>query len=136
MEFTRPLPVPTPRSRPFWDALKENRIMIQRCRDCDGWVFYPRSNCSHCLGDRLEWKQVTGEGEVYSCTVARTPTAPHFAAERPQLIAVIQLKEGVRLNSVMVNVNAEDLRVGMQVEPVFDTRFAGCTLLHFEPARA
>ena len=57
----KPLPLPTPVTRPFWEGLAEGRICVQRCRDCDQWVFYPRSHCSHCLSDRLEWREVSGD---------------------------------------------------------------------------
>jgi uncharacterized OB-fold protein len=46
---------------------------------------------------------------------------------------VVELKEGVRLNTVMVNVSPEDLKVGMRVKPVF-FQLADTTLLYFEPS--
>ncbi|MDH3684244.1 MAG: zinc ribbon domain-containing protein, partial [Acidimicrobiia bacterium] len=72
-------PVPTPTSQPFWDALADGRVLIQRCLQCDTWVYYPRARCSHCLSDSLEWTEVSGEGTVYTFTVARQPTTPAFA---------------------------------------------------------
>jgi uncharacterized OB-fold protein len=65
--------------------------------------------------------------------VAQQPTAPQFVGEEPQLIGVVELKEGVRLNTVMVNVSPEDLKVGMRVKPVF-FQLADTTLLYFEPS--
>ena len=104
MESIRPLPIPTPNSEPFWDGLANHQVMLQQCDDCDAWVFYPRSHCSGCLSPNLTWKQVSGNGTLYSFTVARRPTAPQFVDEIPQLIVVVELSEGVRLNSVMVNI--------------------------------
>ena len=106
---------------------------VQQCDDCSSWVFYPRNHCSHCLSPNLTWKTVSGEGEVYSFTIARSPTAPQFAGEEPQYIAVIELNEGIRLNSVLTEVNEADIKVGMKVVPVFH-RERDATLLYFKPA--
>ena len=129
-----PMPVPTPTSQPFWDGLAQGKVMLQRCADCQQWVFYPRSHCSACLSDQLQWQEVSGHGEIYSFTIARRPTAPQFAGMEPQYIAVVELDEGVRLNSVVVNVQAEQLAVGMRVRPVFVSDLGEQTLLYFEPA--
>ncbi|MEQ8485132.1 MAG: Zn-ribbon domain-containing OB-fold protein [Pseudomonadales bacterium] len=132
--LAKPMPHPTPVSRPFWDGLMAGRVMIQRCGDCDAWVFYPRSRCHHCLSDRLDWRQVSGAGTLYTFTIARQPTAPFFADEVPQRLAVVELDEGVRLTSTLVDVADEDVRVGMRLRPVFDRVADEVTLLRFAPA--
>lgn len=130
----KPLPVPTPVTRPFWDGLAERRIRIQRCLDCERWVFYPRSHCSHCLSERLEWREVSGAATLYTFTVTRQPTAPFFADEVPQRLAVVQLDEGVRMTSTLVGVADADIRIGMRLKPVFDVVSADVTMLRFAPA--
>ena len=132
-DFVKPLPVPTPTSRPFWDGLNAGKIVIQRCTECSTWVFYPRSRCSNCLSANLAWQEVSGAGVLYTFTLARQPTAPHFAEEVPQKLAIVELAEGVRMTSTLVNVDAADIRVGMKLKPVFDKQ-AGVTLLRFQPA--
>jgi len=137
MELSRPLPVPTPTTQPFWDGVAQHQVKLQQCDDCQGWVFYPRTNCPHCLSSSLTWRDVTGEATIYSYTVAYRPTAPHFVDEIPQLIAVVELKEGVRMNTIIVNANPEELKVGLAVKPCFKDFFTdkeGQTLLCFEPA--
>ena len=131
----KPLPVPTPTSQPFWDALRQHRVRIQHCARCERWVYYPRSHCPYCLGPGLEWRDVSGEGTLYTFTIARTPTAPPFADEVPQKLAVVELDEGPRLTSTLVNVEPEQIKVGMRVRPVFDDLDeAEVTLLRYEPA--
>jgi uncharacterized OB-fold protein len=135
MEPDRPLPEPTPVTRPFWDGLREHRVRLQKCRACGGWVFYPRAACSHCLSPELDWVDVSGLGTLYTYTVARVPTAPQFAADVPQLIAVVQLDEGVRLTTTLVGVDPAQVKVGMRVAPVFDdSAGGGVTLLRYRPA--
>lgn len=133
-EFRKPLPAPTPVSGPFWNGLRQGKVLIQRCDDCDAWVFYPRSRCSSCLSQRLRWHEVSGFGTLYTFTIARQPTAPHFADDTPQFIAVVELDEGVRLTTNLVKVEESDIRVGMRVRPWFDRGSKGITLLKYQPA--
>jgi len=129
-----PRPVPIDVTRPFWDGLAADEIRLQRCRDCGSWVFYPRPRCTTCLSDALDWRTASGRATVYSFTIARQATHPAFAAEVPQLLAIVELDEGVRMTSTLVDVAPEDLRVGLAVEPVFDHGTDGVTLLRFRPA--
>lgn len=134
VDFTKPLPAPTPTSAPFWDALKDGIVKLQKCEDCETWIFYPRNRCSNCLSDKLQWHEVPGTGCVYTFTIARQPTSPHFASEVPQRLAVVELDEGVRLTTTLVNVADSDIHVGMRVRPFFDPVSDDITLLRYQPA--
>ena len=126
-------PVPTPTSQPFWDGLADGRVLIQRCLQCDTWVYYPRARCSHCLSDSLEWIEVSGEGTVYTFTVARQPTTPAFAEVVDPIIAVVELDEGVRVTTSLEGVDPADVRVGMRVCPVFAPAEDGGWILRHQP---
>ncbi len=131
----KPLPTPTPTSQPFWDALSEHKVRIQYCPACEEHIYYPRAHCPHCLSRDLEWREIAGTGTVYTYTIARRPTAPPWADDVPQQIAVVELDEGPRLTTELVNVAPEDIQVGLRVKPVFeDHAEAGVTLLMYEPA--
>jgi uncharacterized OB-fold protein len=131
----KPLPVPTPTSQPFWDALRANEVRLQQCLSCDAFIFYPRSNCPSCLSADLAWRSVSGAGTIYTFTIARRPTAPPFADEVPQLIAVVELDEGPHITTTLVSVEPAEIEIGMRVKPVFDA-IAGTnvTLLRYAPA--
>jgi uncharacterized protein len=129
-----PRPEPTPTTAPFWDALRDERVLLQRCERCGAWVHHPRVRCSTCLSDALTWHEVPGTGVVHTFTVARYPTAPPFATEVPQLLAVVELDEGVRMTTTLVDVEPESVCVGLAVVPVFDHGSDGRTLLRFRPA--
>ena len=133
MTVEKPRPQPTPVSQPFWDALRDERVALQRCDDCGRWVHYPRSRCPACLSDRLTWTGVDGLGTVYTFAVAEQPTAPPFADEVPQLLAIVELTEGVRLSTTLVDVEPATISIGMPVAPVFDHGHDGLTLLRFRP---
>ncbi len=129
----KPRPEPTPVSQPFWDSLRDERVELQRCDDCGRWVYYPRSRCPGCLSDRLTWTAVDGLGTVYTFTVAEQATAPPFADEVPQLLAIVELSEGVRVSTTLVDVDPGAVTVGMAVSPEFDHGDDGVTLLRFRP---
>ncbi len=131
----KPYPVPTPTSRPYWDGLREHKLRLQRCRDCQKPIHYPRSNCPRCLGEKLEWFEVSGDGTLYTYTIARRATAPQFEDEVPQIIAVVELDEGPRMTTTLTNVAESEIKVGMRVRPVFDDIDGrDVTLLRYEPA--
>jgi uncharacterized OB-fold protein len=125
--------VPTPTSRPFWDGLAGGEVRLQHCTACDGWVFYPRTRCPHCLSADLEWRRVSGEATLYTWTLCRRPTAPHFADAVPFVLAVVELAEGVRMTTTIVDAEADALRAGMALRPVIDDAGA-VPLLRYAPA--
>lgn len=132
----KPLPFATPTSAPFWEGLRRGEVRLQRCEACRAWVFYPRTHCPECLSPKLAWQTVSGRGQVHTFTIARLPTAPFFADETPQLLAIVELDEGVRIPSTLVGIAPEAVSIGMRVVPVFEATEGGeAVLLRFGPAR-
>lgn len=134
--LTRPMPVKTPVSAPFWDALAEHRIRIQYSPSADRYVFYPRILAPGTLADDLEWREISGAGSLYTFTVATRPVSPHFVDAVPQTVAIVQWDEGPRFSTEIVNAEPADLVPGMRVSPFFfDYPDHDITLLRYEPAR-
>jgi uncharacterized protein len=128
----KPFPVPTERSKPFWDSLKAHRIDIQQCDDCGHWFYYPRLHCPRCMSAALSWKTVSGDGELLTYTITHIPTLPELADEMPQKLAVVRLDEGPHLNTTLVGLGADEISIGMRVKPVFDDLVPGeVTLLRY-----
>ena len=133
--FTRPMPIPTPTTKPFWDGLAEHRIRIQYSPSSDRYVFYPRVLAPGTLADDLHWREISGAASLYTFTVAYRPVAPHFAGDVPQILAVVQWDEGPRFSTEIVNADPADVHVGMRLRPVFfDYPEDGVTMLRYEPA--
>ncbi len=132
--WNKPLPQATALSAPFWDGLKAHEVRIQQCEDNGHWLFYPRSHCPVCGSRRLAWRRVSGEGTLYTYTIARVPTLPEFSDEMPQMLAVVKLDEGPQLNTTLVGTGESALRVGLRVRPVFDERPGDVTLLRYTAA--
>lgn len=129
--YEKPLPVIDPGTKPFWDAAREHRLMIPKCRDCGEYHFYPRELCPHCHSDQLDWTDVSGEGEVYSYTVARRPAGPAFADDVPYVIAMIALAEGPRMLTNIVVGDVEEVAIGSKVKVHFDDVTEAVTLPKF-----
>ena len=135
MTWNKPLPHPTTISAPYWEGLKAHEVRLQQC-DKGHWLFFPRTHCPTCGSRQLSWRAVSGEGTLYSFTVARVPTLPEFTDEMPQLLAVVELQEGVHINTTMVGVEPSQLQIGQRVRPVFDERPGSVTLLRYTPVES
>ena len=130
----KPLPQPDAESREFWEDVKARRLMLQRCRACGRFRFYPRAVCPHCLSGDFERVTASGKGSLYSFTVCHRPAAEAFAANVPYVVALVDLDEGVRLMSNLIGCPPGQARVGMHVEVVFEDASPDITLYKFTPA--
>ena len=99
---TRMEPPVTALTEPFWDATRDQRLLIQWCTAHDHGVFYPREMCPISLEPTLEWREASGRGTVYSYTIESKPMFPGMRAMAPYVIALIDLDEGVRMLSNVV----------------------------------
>ena len=116
-----------PENRPFWEAAARNRLLLKRCAACSQLHFYPRVRCPFCMSERTEWVESSGRGRLYAFTVVRkapTPTAP----------AVIELDEGVRLTSVVLDADVHALAIGDPVQVDFRRGAEGMELAFTTPA--
>jgi uncharacterized OB-fold protein len=129
--WTRPLPQPSELTRPFWDGCREQRLLIQRCQTCLGYVFIPQAFCPKCLGSSLDWVQAAGTGSVVTFTVVWRPQTPAF--EVPYVIAVVQLDEGVDLLTNLIEVEPGAVSIGMRVTVRFVSAGPDLALPFFTP---
>jgi uncharacterized OB-fold protein len=134
IQYQKPLPEPSAISAPFWEGLRGGELRLQRCIECGRYVFYPRSVCPHCLSDRLEWTNASGLGRVYSYTVVHRAMNPAFASEVPYVFAIVELDEGIRVTTNIVNCGSDEVRVDMPVKATYDSVTRTVALLKFEPA--
>jgi uncharacterized OB-fold protein len=131
----KPVPEPTPVSAPYWDGLRDRKIRIQYSPSTDRYVFYPRVLAPGSLSDDLEWRTISGRATLYTFSVAAyRATAPPWADNLPQILAIGEWEEGVRFSTELVNVEAAQIAVGMPLRPVFVDVAAGVTLLKYTAA--
>lgn len=99
---SKPDPLVNNWARPFWDGTREEKLLIQKCTDCQKHIFYPRMACPFCFSDNLEWVKASGKGSIYSFTVVESNAPSPFVPDMPFVIAVVILEEGVRMLSNIV----------------------------------
>ena len=132
----KPVPIVNPWVKPFWDAAREEKLIIQKCQDCNNHVFYPRIACPHCFSDKVEWVEASGKGTVYSYTVVTNNAPSAFIADMPFVIAIVKLEEGVQMLSNIIKCNPDDVVCDMPVEVTFEKLDDEFTLPKFRPATA
>jgi 3-hydroxyacyl-CoA dehydrogenase len=104
-----PSPVIFPGDEPFWQAAREGRLLVKHCDACGESHYYPRMHCPLCGHGQTRWREVSGRGTVYSYSiVARSP--------RPAAPVIVELEEGPRLSSVVVEADVHALRIGDAVQ--------------------
>ena len=130
----KPIPRITPELAPFFAAAKRGELAVQRCTACGLRRFPPREVCSACWSRDVEWVAVPGTGEIYSFYLMHQVYHPGFAGEVPYPVVVVQLDEGPRVTSNLVDCPREAIRIGLPVEVVFEELSPEVTLPKFRPA--
>lgn len=118
-EYKKPLPIPQPWSRKFWEGTKEGKFLIQTCKDCDVKIFYPRRFCPECWSRDLGWIKAKGTGKIYSYTITYYGAEEKFSDDYPYVLALVDLDEGIRLLTNIVECDPEEVKINMDVEVVF-----------------
>ncbi|MFH1137601.1 MAG: Zn-ribbon domain-containing OB-fold protein [Pseudomonadota bacterium] len=131
----KPVPVVNPWAKPFWDAAREHKLIIQKCDDCGTHIFYPRIACPNCFSDNVSWTEASGKGTVYSYTIVESNAPSAFIADIPYVVAVIKLEEGVRILSNIVGCAPGDVRCDLPVEVTFEKLNEEFTLPKFKPVK-
>ena len=132
LDVSRPAPRHFSFSEPFWEGTREKKVRLQYCRGSGRYQFYPRP-VSIFTGRRdLEWREVSGRGEIFSYTTA-VIARPPFAGHTPYLIATVTLDEGVNVIANLIRCPLEQLAIGMRVRPAWGPLPDGTNLLLFEP---
>jgi uncharacterized OB-fold protein len=130
----KPLPPRTEALAPFLEAARSGVLVVQRCDDCGERRFPAREICSACLSRAASWEPVSGKGRVFSFYVMHQVYHPAFASEVPYAVVVVELDEGPRLTTNVVQCRPDEIRIGMPVEVVFEERSAEVSLPVFRPA--
>jgi uncharacterized OB-fold protein len=121
-------------SRPFWDAAREGRFLLARCGACGRAHHYPRSFCPFCWSDQVTWEQASGRATLYThSTVYMNDLAP-FRDRLPYVAALVELEEGPRIMTTIVDCATEDLRIGMPLQVAFRELDDDITVPVFRPA--
>lgn len=129
------LPRYSPEAEPFWEGLRNGKVRIQRCNECDSYQFYPRPICVKCWSKDIVWDTIDATGVVYSYTVPSFAPHPSFKARLPYIVALVDLDVGVRMMTNIVDCDPDEVTIGMSVEPAITSIEAGHALLYFKPKK-
>jgi uncharacterized protein len=136
--MTVPLPSPAPYQSPdnkeFWAATAEGRLLLRRCDDCRSFIWYPRPFCPTCGGLRTSWAEASGRGTVYTFTVVHRSVVPGYREAVPYVVGYVELAEGPRVMTNIVDVDPAEVSIGMPVSVVFTDTGEGSALYRFKPA--
>ncbi len=128
--------VPTPdfETQPYWDAAKDGKLMIRRCRACGEAYFYPRSFCPKCWSEDVDWEEASGRATLYTWSVVHRNDLPPFPDRVPYVAAIVDLDEGPRMMTNVEGCEFDDLRVGMALQVDFRVDSDEVTVPVFRPA--
>jgi uncharacterized OB-fold protein len=119
---------------PWWQATRESRLLVKRCAECGRAHFYPRPFCPHCWSENVDWEQVSGRATLYTWSVVHVNDLPPFGERVPYVAAIVDLAEGPRMMTNVVDCDPADLAVGMELEVTYREETDDVTLPVFRPA--
>ena len=133
-EYKKPLPYINTETKAYWDGAKSHQLLVRKCRACGNYYFYPRDFCPSCFSFDVEWVKASGRGTVYSVTICHVPAAG-FKDVTPYNLVLVELEEGPRMMSNIVDCPNEEIKIGMPVEVTFDDVTPEVTLPKFRPVK-
>ncbi|MGH2364130.1 MAG: Zn-ribbon domain-containing OB-fold protein [Chloroflexota bacterium] len=131
-----PAPMVTSETRPFWEGTGRGELLLPRCDACHTLFWYPRGFCPACGSFSISWQKASGRGQVYSFTVNRRGVADHpdYREAGVYVLAYVQLEEGPRIMTNIVECDPDRVAVGQPVQVVFHDTGQGTALPRFRPA--
>ena len=128
------LPTPDEYTQVWWDGVAAGRLLLVHCAACDEVHYYPRPFCPRCGADDVAWVEASGEATLYTWSVVHQNDLPPFNERVPYVAAVVDLAEGPRMMTNVVDCAFDDLRVGMALRVDFADIGEGYHVPVFRPA--
>lgn len=120
------LPAPMPSrdglDTPYWEGLKDNKLLVQRCKSCHAWQWGPEWLCHSCRSFDLGWSEVTGTGLIYSWERVWHPVHPALQEHGPYIVVLVELPEAnnIRMVGNLLGDPRQDITIGAPVTAVFE----------------
>ncbi len=131
-EWDKPLPTIAGETKPYWDACRQGRLLLQKCDRCDEYQFYPRGICANCWSSDIRWVESSGKGAVWTFTVTYQNRTPGFS-DSPYVLALVELEEGVKMFTNIVECDPAQVKIGMPVEVTFARATDQISVPFFKP---
>ena len=119
-DYKKPLPHLDEENRWFFEACARHQLVLQKCSSCGTVRFYPRALCPSCMSSKTDYVRASGRGRVYTFTVTHQNQAPGFRDELPYVMAYVELDEGPRILTNIINTPPGEVKIDLPVEVVFE----------------
>ena len=133
-QYNKPLPEITLLTESFWQGTKEHQLRLQRCDDCGAFRFIPKEVCPSCASVQATWTPVSGAGTVYSYSTVYRGTGQAFQEDLPFIVVMVELAEGPRVISHLIDCAPDQVQIDMPVTVVFEDVTPEVSLYKFRPA--
>lgn len=129
-----PSPSDTPDAGPYWQAARDEKLVMQHCYGCGTYRFFPSHLCPECGSAEQVWGPCTGRGTIYSLTTVHRAPSPAFRAVVPYVVALVDLEEGPRMMANIVGAERLTASIGDAVEVLFESRGVDAKVPQFKLA--
>jgi len=134
--YDKPLPEFRPETKPYWEGTKNHELLIPRSKESGEFFFYPRAlSPGEDMSENLEWVKVSGKAKVWTYAIHHMGPTKAYKGEPPYVVALVELDEGVKMMTNIIDCDPHDVKVGMEVEVVFDDVTDEVTLPKFKPVK-
>ena len=130
-QYQKPTPEINDENRAFWEGCRQGELRVQKCSNC-GHIRHLSPACPQCLKAEHEWIAASGRGTVYSWIVVHQRYNRAFEEDLPYNVTIVELDEGPRMVTSLVDVENQDIKAGTLVEVVFDRVTEEITLPKFK----
>ena len=134
-DLKKPLPQPSKWSRPYWEAAKQNKLVFRKCKECGFIDHPPYLYCTNCHADDHEWIESSGKATLYAYAVNHFAVPFPFWENLPYVTAMVDVEEGPRMITNIVECDHDKLENSMKLEVVFEERSPEFTLPQFRPVK-
>lgn len=134
-DVKKPLPVPTKWSKPFWDAARQHKLVLKKCKSCGNIDHPPYLYCTDCGSDDHEWIDAKGRATLYTWAINEYMVPFPFWDDMPYVVAMLDLPEGPRMISNIVECEHDKLKKGMELEVVWEDVSDEITLPKWRPVK-
>jgi uncharacterized OB-fold protein len=129
-----PAPQASKDDAPFWDGCSQKKLVIRHCNACHRFFHPPAPACPRCASTSVGWKEVSGKASVFTYTIGHHAVHASFKGHKPYNVSVVLLDDAddVRLVSNVVDVEAQDMKIGMRLDIFWDKISEGVYLPRFK----
>ncbi len=129
--YAKPLPALTGLTKEFYGWCRQRELRFQRCARCEAWRHVPRDMCAACGSAEWRWERSGGRGRIFTWTLVARAMHPAFADDAPYAAVVIEMDEGVRVVSQVIDCPVDELAIDTPVQVVFEDVTDDVTLPKF-----